>query len=88
MQLYANGDLIGAQQTFRKVDPLQLDKKQRLIMYETIQNIDRHIRQDTSPDKLLSEAVNAQNTGTLSKALSLYESVIRHPKSTGLRSSR
>jgi len=82
IQQYANGEFVGAQQTFRRVDPLQLNKKQRLIMYETIQNIDRHIRQDTNPDKMLSEAANAQNSGKLSKALAMYQSVARHPKAT------
>jgi len=79
---YAEGDYVSAQQTFRRLDPLQLDKEQRLVMYETIQNIDRHLRQDTNPATLLNNAIKAQNSGKLSPAMAMYQSVIRHPRST------
>ncbi len=82
MQQYTDGDLIAAQQTFRRIDPLQLDKQQRLTMYETIQNIDRQIRQGADPKKLLRDAQQAQDRGDLSRALALYQSVARHPSSS------
>ncbi len=82
MQQYADGDLAAAQKTFRRLDPLQLNKEQRLIMYETIQNIDRQLRQDTDPAKVLEQAIGAQRRGKLPEAMNLYQTVTQHPRAT------
>ena len=79
MQEYANDDYVSSQKTFRRIDPLQLNKQQRLIMYETVQNIDRHIRENSNPDKLLNDAKDAQDQGKLSEATALYQSILHHP---------
>jgi len=80
IQLYTDGEYQKAQQTFYRLDPLQLDKKQRVKMYETIMEIDRRLHQIDDPADLLKQANDATEAGQLSQATKLYEAVIQHPR--------
>ena len=82
MQSYSAGNYLEAQSTFRRLDPLQLNRKQRLLMYETIQNIDRQLKGISNPATAMKEAARAHRSGNLSQATKLYQSVIKHPGAT------
>ena len=82
MNQYVQGDFAGAMQTFRKIDAMQLPREQRVALYEAIQDINRRVQSETDPDKLLREAGKALDRGRLERAVSLYESVINHPRAT------
>jgi len=82
LKQYADSKFIEAQKTFRRLDPLQLNRRQRLLMYETIQNIDRQLKGGADPTTTLDQAAKALNSGKLPRAMSLFKSVAQHPGAT------
>ncbi|NJL31327.1 MAG: hypothetical protein HC898_06680 [Phycisphaerales bacterium] len=82
MQKYSQGDYSGSLQTLRRVDPMQLNKEDRVSLFETLQNIDRQLHQKASAEDLLKQAAAAQGQGKYPAAATLLEEVARHPDST------
>ena len=90
---YAEGDLAGARQLFRRVDPMQLPRQDRVELYETLQEIDRALNADTSepmaepaddagptPVELLARADEVSDTSP-TQAADLYQQVMASPMS-------
>ncbi len=72
-QLYAKGDVDGALKIFKRIDPVQLDKDQRVQLYQYLTG---------DPTRLMQDAADAQAAGQLSRAAKLYQLVTTNNKAT------
>ncbi|MBI1337854.1 MAG: hypothetical protein GC164_12960 [Phycisphaera sp.] len=76
------GDVEAGRTTLMRVDALQLDKDQRVALYEALRKADEQIKAKTDPAKLLAQADADLKAGQLNNALKTYESVAAHPGAT------
>ena len=53
MKLYLEGQYSKAKELLRDVDAMQLPKEERVVLWETIQEIDRRVNPTAEPNELL-----------------------------------
>jgi len=82
VSLYEKGELEAARDVLRRVDVMQLPKEQRLTYASTIQDIERRLKADQSPDELLQSAAAAVQQKQMAAAARLYRLVLEHPRAT------
>ncbi|MCC7145650.1 MAG: hypothetical protein IT443_04320 [Phycisphaeraceae bacterium] len=82
LEQYRQGDYDAARGVLRKVDPVGLaNSEQRLLYYQTLQDLDRRTRTSGDPKELLAQADQARRSGQLPRAVTLYEAVVNNTAS-------
>ncbi|MEX0774593.1 MAG: hypothetical protein WD042_02640 [Phycisphaeraceae bacterium] len=82
MTSYQAGELEAARETLRRVDPVQLSKEDRVVYYQTLQEIDRRTQTAAAPATTLEQAQAAYKAGQAAKAIALYQTVQDNPQAS------
>jgi len=73
---YQQGEYDAARVLLRRVDPMQLARGQRVLLYHTLQELDQKTQVENNPAAALQQADQLRREGRLAEALTLYRQVL------------